>query len=78
MNRQDYNPLPAVIDYLTSLPIQSEDIEPLGLPPDSIRRLRYLIEQEKQGKITRLEQIQLNAFKEVVFFRSISTKHQVG
>ena len=76
MNHQDYNTLQPDHDYLTLFAICSEDIEPLGLPPDSIRRLRYLIEQEKQGKITALEQIQLNAFKEVVFFRGIASRHR--
>ena len=70
----NYNPAaynsPAV--FLGNQPLESEEIETLRLPPDTIRRLRYLLEQEKQNKLTVLEQFQLNAFKEAAFFLRMS------
>ncbi|MFP4324277.1 MAG: hypothetical protein ACLFTK_17610 [Anaerolineales bacterium] len=60
--------------FLGGQPLQSEEIEQLHLPPDTIRRLRYLLEQEKQGKITPLECFQLNAFKEAAFFLRMGSR----
>lgn len=72
---QNHHIYDAMFNFLGDQPLQSDEIETLNLPPNTIRRLRYLLAQEARGDITTLQQFQLDAFKEVAFFLRLGNKH---
>jgi|GEM_PF-4027796 len=64
-----------ISDFLGK-PLTSEEIEALNFPPNTVRRVRVLLSKEAQGKLTPLETIQLEAFKEAAFFSRLGKRRQ--
>jgi len=57
-------------------PVTSEEIASLGLSAHTMRRLLYLIEGDKQAKLTPREEQELNAFQQAAVFLRLAAQHQ--
>ncbi len=56
-------------------PLSEEDFAALNLPPASIRRLRYLLEQRRRAALLPTEQMDLEGFRQAAFYLRMRRGH---
>lgn len=55
-------------------PLTCEEVESLKFSPDTVRRVRVLLQKEANGTLTTIEAIQLDGFKEAAFFNRLGNR----